>query len=229
MATANPSKVESLRAALLVREDTHFLQYKGTADQLAAAGFIEHDQLPGMPGRRKTREYYDLPNGRRIGVFPAGKTKFDLYVYRSDEERDYLRAEAKAAEEIAKLPKTKKAYRQSSESARSLYLAGFFNVLTRPSGGFHYQESTLAALRGLFGKIDALMASAPVEFDRDLLEREIASIREEAGCDPAETTDVRAPLHLVANNVELQQRGNHKTPLLRLATLRNGAQEGGNG
>lgn len=126
---------------VVIRDTCGYDEYKGSADALVAAGVIDRNKLPGMPGRGTTMTSFNRDgSARAVGSSSGdhcmvarrnGKDRFSVTIYLGDEERERRKPTAEVVD--ARWVRENATARQKRYPARSM-AAGDSQSLTFQDG-----------------------------------------------------------------------------------------------
>lgn len=195
--------VESLR----VEEGEYGTRYLGCGADLARAGIVRPDQLPGEAGpRKKSAVYYDGQPASRGCKFPrderymevklVGRDRFSVWVPASESQRK-LNAEAenqagqmeaerqRAKDDLSLLPSSRDAYRTSSlRSVDSFLGAVLFFVEARDEHGYSFDFNTVQEVKAAAARLRSALHGGGVTFDATRHARTVSELRKRAGLPP---------------------------------------------
>ena len=180
--------------AVLIAQNDRFNTWKGTAEQLVAAGLVETHMLPGQPGRNKTMVTINGKKGRQsygpdyLRICKASRYRFIVTKGRDPQEikrerrqqeatkaatarRDYLALMEKAD---SKNPTSAGAHKMQAIQAVETVEQTLWNCFAgRPRSLFSYDQTTLSRISAISNELRELAVNAPVVADHERKEREV--------------------------------------------------------
>ena len=194
---SNPGSADELRARLFHERYWWFDKYRGTKDELIAAGLLRDGMFPGDPGMGKTMTTHKARNTEpRLQVSRQNKRIFVLRVICDDAERE-RRRDADAAQEAAEAARAQERVELdglpvSSDDFRKRavhFLRGMHAIevkwVTKFAKGYRFNRAAFDEYEETITEAIEELASAPVCFNRDERAAFVAEIKQQtAQADP---------------------------------------------
>lgn len=182
-----PSRIQRGPADKPMRREEFLwgLAYDGTRQQLVDAGILADEAFPEKGVVRM------IIDGRQTRIERSSKHRFRVRISWTEAEAAAARSRWKFSQEmlqvrerIESLPETHDAYRKKCESMLD-HLEYFEYWLSRPAGGFRFDDDTLDQVGVLIQGIRGALAEGRTRFNQAARAEQVARLRAQArGKDP---------------------------------------------